>query len=112
MKKLITFSALLFLVTSCHTLETYHYEDSIMGGKMVRDNGTSQQGAFWVNTTQKNITRMNWFLMQKERVYLSSGYNYVINDSFYVDKGHKYHVVTTINDTDTSITYFLINERK
>ncbi len=112
MKKLIPFSALLFFVTSCRTIETYHFEDSVNGGRMVKDNGENQQSAFWVNVSQKNITHINWFLMQKERVYLSPGDNYIIKDTFYADNGHKFHVLTTLNDSDTSVTYFLINERK
>ncbi len=103
---------LLLFSSSCRTINTYHYEERVDGTvRTVKDNGSNEQCAYWIKA-HKNVNRINFFILQKEKVYLPSGMNVIINDSLYKHNKNTYHRLTTINNNDTSITYFLIHERQ
>jgi len=111
--KTIVLIALFAGITSCKTLNTYHYEDKIDGTtRTIKDDGETQEHAYWIKTNKRNVKRIGFFISQRERVYLPRGYNYIINDSAYVSGKHKYHRITYINEIDTLTTYFLINEKQ
>lgn len=109
MKKLL-FISVFAAIYSCKTIDTYHYEDKIDGTiRTVKDDGSTEKTAFWVKVNCKK-KRFDWFLIQRERPYLSKGYNYIINDSLYVKNNKRYHKVITVNESDTTTTYFLLSK--
>jgi len=94
------------LLSSCRTLDTYHCQEKPDGTmRTIKDDGSNELNAFWIKAHYPK--RLNWFLMQKEKVYLPAGTNCIIKDTFYTHK-NRYHILTTVNNGDTLITYFLL----